>query len=264
MSAMLSLSQVRFGYGPKPVLDDLSFEVSRGEFWGVIGPNGAGKSTIVRLVMGLLKANAGEVQVGGRSVRSYAARDLARVLGAVTQEEALEFPFTTREVVLMGRIAHLGPLGFESASDVAAAEQAMSDTGVLDLADRPLHTLSGGERKRVLLARALAQNPELLVLDEPAAALDIHHQIAIFELLKARHQKGVTVLVVVHDLNLAAAYCQRLLLVRPGQPALQGTVEEILTYQRVKESFGVEVYVGVNEISGARFLIPMALQKNTP
>jgi iron complex transport system ATP-binding protein len=179
-------------------------------------------------------------------------------VAAVTQEEALEFPFTALEVVLLGRFAHLRGLGFERKADLDAARAAMAATGVSELATRPLHTLSGGERKRVLLARALAQGPEVLVLDEPAAALDIHHQIAIFELLKERHRAGVTVVVVVHDLNLAAAYCERLLLLSRGGAPITGTVEEILTYQRVRDTFGVEVYVGVNEVTGARFLLPMA------
>ncbi|HUS66796.1 MAG TPA: ABC transporter ATP-binding protein [Kofleriaceae bacterium] len=240
------------------MLAGLSLEVPRGQFLGVIGPNGAGKSTVVRLLLGLIAPSEGSVKVDGRAVGSYPRRAFARVVAAVTQEEALEFPFNALEVVLMGRIAHLGPLGFENAADLEAARRAMEETGVAALAHRPLHTLSGGERKRVLLARALAQDPAVLVLDEPAAALDIHHQIAIFDLLAERHRRGVTVVVVVHDLNLAAAYCDRLLLIRPDAPALAGTVEEILTYNRVKETFGVEVYVGVNELTGARFLIPMS------
>jgi iron complex transport system ATP-binding protein len=255
---MIAFEQVRFGYDERPVLDGLSFEVRRGQLLGIIGPNGAGKSTVVRLLLGLLQPRAGRVMVDGRSVASFPRREFARVVGAVTQEEALEFPFNALEVVLMGRIAHLGPLGFEREADLAAARLAMQQTGVEGLAHRPLHTLSGGERKRVLLARALAQDPAVLVLDEPADALDIHHQIAIFDLLKARRERGVTVVVVVHDLNLAAAYCDQLLLVRPGAPALSGAIEEILTYRLVKETFGVEVYVGVNEITGARFLLPMS------
>jgi iron complex transport system ATP-binding protein len=255
---MIALDDVGFSYGDKPVLDGLSIEVPKGQFLGVIGPNGAGKSTVVRLMLGLIAPARGAVKVGGRSVAAYPRREFARVVAAVTQEEALEFPFNALEVVLMGRIAHLGPLGFENAADLEAARRAMAETGVEALADRPLHTLSGGERKRVLLARALAQDPQVLVLDEPAAALDIHHQIAIFDLLAERHRRGVTVVVVVHDLNLAAAYCDRLLLIRPNAPALAGSVEEILNYQLIKETFGVEVYVGVNELTGARFLIPMS------
>ncbi len=255
---MIALEQVRFGYDGRRVLEGLSIDVPRGQLLGVIGPNGAGKSTVVRLLLGLLAPQSGRVLIKGRPVADYSRREFARIVAAVTQEEALEFPFNALEVVLMGRIAHLGPLGFEREADLTVARLAMQQTGVEALADRPLYTLSGGERKRVLLARALAQDPELLVLDEPVAALDIHHQIAIFDLLKDRHERGVTVVVVVHDLNLAAAYCERLLLVRPGAPALIGTVEEILTYRLVKETFGVEVYVGVNELTGARFLLPMS------
>jgi iron complex transport system ATP-binding protein len=258
---VISFENVSFGYGERRVVDGLTLEIPRGQLLGVIGPNGAGKSTIVRLLLGLLQPDGGRVRVDGREVSSYDRRAFARLCAAVPQEEALEFPFTALEVVLMGRIAHLGALGFEKRADIEAAHKAMAETCVEELADRPLYTLSGGERKRVLLARAIAQESPLLVLDEPAAALDIHHQIAIFDLLRERHRRGVTVVVVVHDLNLAAAYCDRLLLCRAGQPPLAGSVEEILTYQRVKESFGVDVYVGVNEITGARFLIPMTPQR---
>ncbi len=255
---MITLDKVHFAYGETPILDGLSLEVPAGQFLGVIGPNGAGKSTVCRLMLGMIQPRSGRVLVDGREVRHWRRREFARRVAAVTQEEALEFPFTSLEVVLMGRIAHLGPLGFERAEDFDAAHAAMRETGVDHLAERPLHALSGGERKRVLLARALAQDPAALILDEPAAALDIHHQIAIFDLLRERHRRGVTVVVVVHDLNLAAAYCERILLLRSGQPAIAGGVEEVLTYRRVKEAFGVEVYVGVNELTGARFLIPMS------
>jgi iron complex transport system ATP-binding protein len=259
---VIAFDQASFSYastGPaRPVIDRLTLEVPRGRFLGLIGPNGAGKSTVVRLALGLLAPTAGRVTLDGRAVGSIDRRQFARRVAAVTQEEALEFPFTALEVVLMGRTALLGPLGFERADDLEAARAAMAQTGVAHLAARPLHALSGGERKRVLLARALAQQAEVLVLDEPAAALDIHHQIAIFDLLAERHRAGATVLVVVHDLNLAAAYCEQLLLLAPGTPPTLGSVEEILTYRRVKETFGVEVYVGVNELTGHRFLIPMS------
>jgi len=257
----ITFDRVRFAYDARPVLDELSFTLRAGELLGVIGPNGAGKSTVVRLALGLYAPGAGRVLVDGRDVGSYGRREFARKVAAVMQDEALEFPFTALEVVLMGRTAHLGPLGFERAADVEAARRAMAETGVSELSARPLHALSGGERKRVLLARALAQEAEILVLDEPAAALDIHHQIAIFDLLRERRRAGATVLVVVHDLNLAAAYCDRVLLLGAGAPAAIGTVEEILTYRRMREAFGVDVYVGVNEVTGARFLIPMSNAK---
>ena len=263
----IRFQDVDFWYGTSDGLfglRDLSLAVERGRFLGVIGPNGAGKSTFVRLALGLLTPSRGRVTLDGVDVTRIPRPEFARRVSAVTQEESLEFPFTALEVVLMGRIAHLGPLGFEREADLVAARQAMAETGVLSLASRPLHALSGGERKRVLLARALAQAPEILILDEPANALDIHHQIAIFDLLRRRHAAGVTVVVVVHDLNLAAAYCEQLLLLTPGAPPLLGSVEEVLTYRRVRAAFGVDVYVGVNEITGHRFLLPMSTENAAP
>jgi iron complex transport system ATP-binding protein len=255
---MIRFDRVTFRYGEAdPVLRDLSIEIPRGQLLAVIGPNGAGKSTFVRLLLGLLSPSSGEVTLDGARLREIDRLAFARKVGAVTQEEALEFPFTALEVVLLGRLARLPASGFERPSDLAAARAAMRSTGVADLADRPLHALSGGERKRVLLARALAQDPEVLVLDEPAAALDLHHQIAIFDLLGERHRAGVTVVVVVHDLNLAAAYCERLLLLS-GAGAVIGSVEEVLTAERVCNAFGVEVYVGVNERTGSRFFLPIS------
>jgi iron complex transport system ATP-binding protein len=258
---MIRLEEVSFGYGERSILSELSLEVPAGQLLGVIGPNGAGKSTLIRLLLDLLRPSKGRVLIDGRAPKDYDRRAFARKVAAVTQEEVLEFPFSSLEVVLMGRTARISPFAFASPEDLEAARQAMAQTGVWHLQERPLHALSGGERKRVLLARALAQAPELLVLDEPAAALDIHHQIAIFDLLRELHTRGVTVVVVVHDLNLAAAYCDRLLMLSSKRPAVCGSVEEILTYTRVRETFGIDVYVGVNEVNGARFLIPMSSRK---
>jgi len=258
---MIELEDVSFGYGgggAAPIVDRLSLRIGDGEFVGIIGPNGAGKSTAVRLLLGLLRPDRGRVLLDGRDLRSYRQPELARRMAAVPQEEALEFPFSVEEVVLLGRASRLGPLGFEGEADLAAARAAMAQTGVDALADRPFHTLSGGERKRVVLARALAQDAPTLILDEPAAALDIRHQIAIFDLLAERNAGGATVVVVVHDLNLAAAYCQRLLLLVPGRPATIGGIEEVLTWRRVTDAFGTDCYVGVNELTGRRFLIPMS------
>jgi iron complex transport system ATP-binding protein len=261
---MIRLEDVSFGYGERTILSALSLEIPAGQFLGVIGPNGAGKSTLIHLLLDLVRPTNGRILIDGRAPKEYDRRRFAQKVAAVTQEEGLDFPFSALEVVLMGRTARLSPFGFESQEDLEIAHGAMVQTGVAHLAARPLHALSGGERKRVLLARALAQSPEILILDEPAAALDIHHQIAIFDLLRDLHARGVTVVVVVHDLNLAAAYCERLVLLQSDAPARCGSVEEILTYARVRDTFGVEVYVGVNEVSGTRFLVPMSSRKRSP
>ena len=253
---MIAARGVSFDYG-KPLLTGVDLEVARGELVGIIGPNGAGKSTLARLLLGLIAPHAGRVTAGDRDLHALPPRERARLVAAVLQDEPLEFPFTALEVVLMGRRARLGAFGFERADDLAAAERAMRDTGVLDLAARPLSELSGGERKRVLLARALAQDTPALVLDEPAAALDVRHQLDLFLLLDARRRAGAAIAVVVHDLNLAAAHCTRLVLLSAGAPAVVGAVADVLTESRLRAVFGVEVAFGSHPVTGARVLFPV-------
>jgi ABC-type cobalamin/Fe3+-siderophores transport system ATPase subunit len=253
---MIRARRVSFGYG-KPLLVDVDLDVERGELVGVLGANGAGKSTLARLLLGLVAPQAGRVSIDDHDLLTMSPRARARVVAAVLQDEPLEFPFTALEVVLMGRRARLGPFGFEASADLGAAEQAMRDTGVLELAARPMSELSGGERKRVLLARALAQETPALVLDEPAAALDVRHQLELFALLDARRRAGAAVVVVVHDLNLAAQWCSRVVLLSPGEPAISGPVDEVLTEARLRAAFGVEVAVGKHPTTGARVLYPI-------
>lgn len=255
---MIEVQGLGFRYGERAVLDGVSFTVESGQLYGVLGPNGSGKTTLLRLMLAFLRPTSGRVMVEGRELSSYGRRELARVMAAVPQESPVEFPFTVSELVMMGRTPHLGLSGIESEADARAAQVAMERCGIVELASRPIHALSGGELRRVFIARALAQEGRVLLLDEPTAGLDIHHQIAIFEVLKAEARAGKTVVTVVHDLNLAAAYCDRLLLLSNGRSLAEGKVEEVLTYRLVRECYGVDVYVGVNEVTGARFLIPMA------
>jgi iron complex transport system ATP-binding protein len=253
---MIRARRVSFGY-ERPLLVDLDLDVARGELVGILGANGAGKSTLARLLLGLVPPTVGQVAIDGRDLASVPPRERARLVAAVLQDEPLEFPFTALEVVLMGRRARLGPFGFEADSDVAAAEHAMRETGVVDLAARPMSELSGGERKRVLLARALAQQTPALILDEPAAALDVRHQLELFQLLAARKQAGAAVVVVVHDLNLATQWCDRVALLTAGAPAIVGAVDEVLTEARLRAAFGVEVAIGAHPATGARVLFPI-------
>jgi iron complex transport system ATP-binding protein len=239
-----------------PIVRGLDLDVAAGEVCGIVGPNGAGKSTLLRLLLGLLVPDAGSVTVDGAEVSSLPPRRRALALAAVLQEEPLDFPFTALEVVLLGRLARLSPLGFERPDDVATALAAMRDTGVAALADRPVVELSGGERKRVLLARALAQEAKALLLDEPTAALDVQHQLEIFTRLQERQRTGVAVVVVVHDLNLASAFCDKLVLVGAGQPAVVGAPAEVLTEARVRDFFGVEMVALEHPLTGARVLLP--------
>ena len=258
---MIRAHAVEFAYGDRVVVAGVSFEARAGQLYGILGPNGSGKTTLSRLLLGFLTPRAGTVTIGERAAAEYSRREFARAVAAVPQEMPVDFPFTVRELVLLGRMPHLSPLGLEAQSDHDAADQAMTLCGVRELADRPIHALSGGELRRAYVARAIAQQANALVCDEPTSGLDIHHQIAIFELLRAQARAGRCVVAVVHDLNLAAAYCDRLLLLRGGATVAEGTVEEVLTYRVVKQAYDVEVYVGVNEITGKRFLIPMASEQ---
>ena len=254
---MIELDSVSFAYGARAILDDVSLTVARGEMVGVLGPNGAGKSTLARLALGLLSPRAGTVRVAGASIAGRGRRDVARRIAALLQEESASFPMTVKECVLLGRVAHLPAHGFEAAEDLAAADEAMRKVGVRDLADRMLHELSGGERRRVLLARTFAQGAGALVLDEPAANLDLHHQLELFARLRERVAAGDAILVTIHDLNLAARYCDRIALLDGSGGATIGAPDDVLTVDRLRDAFGVELERG-RTTGGVTYYVPIS------
>ncbi len=217
-------------------LSRIDLHVPAGSFYAVIGPNGCGKTTLLRLLLGALTPTGGQVSYDGRPVDAWTRRELARKVGVVAQFEPLVFPLAVREMVGMGRYPHLGSWRGEGPTDREAIEEAMRICDVAALATRPVDTLSGGERQRARLARALAQAPDTLVLDEPTASLDIRHEMGIFELLRARADAGLTVVIVTHNLNVAARYADRLLLLNDGRLAAEGAPEEVFdtaTLERV-------------------------------
>lgn len=242
MKEFLVVDRVSFAYNGVPVLRGIGFTAARGEFLAVAGPNGAGKTTLLRLLGGTLTPLAGEIKLAGVSLRRLNARERARRIGVVGQETYLDFPFSVGEVVLMGRYPYLSRFGHEGPEDLAAARRAMGAARVAHLRDRPVTTLSGGERQRVLLARALAQEPEVLLLDEPVAHLDINHQTAIMDLLRGlTRERGITVVAAMHDLNLTALYADRVLLLAGGTVAASGIPEEVLTPETMQRVYRSEV-----------------------
>ncbi len=251
MSALLEAEAVSFAYGRRAVLRGVSLAVAPGELLGVIGPNGSGKTTLVRILAGVLAPAAGGVRLAGRALASYRRAELARRLAVVPQDATVEFPFTALEVVLMGRAPHLSAFGFPRARDLAIARAAMARLDVGGLEDRPLDRLSGGERQRVLLARALAQEPEVLLLDEPTTHLDLRHQTELHDVVNdLRRERGLTAVSVLHDLNLAAMYCDRVALLAGGGVAAIGPPAAVLTADGLRAAYGTEVYVGWNEVTG--------------
>ena len=254
--SMLDVRDLSCGYGGTPVLRDVSFRVDAGEMLGVIGPNGCGKTTLLRAVSGVLRRSAGDVRLDGRSLDAFSRRALARRVACVSQDVIVDFSFEVREIAAMGRAPYINRFGWETAHDRAVVERALVQADVGHLADRVLTDLSGGERQRAFIAMALAQEPRLLLLDEPTSHLDINHQIAILDIVRGlNREQGVTVLMVSHDLNLAAEYCGRLLMLRGGEVAHRGTPDEVLTQGNIRDVYGAEVRMETNPATGRPHVI---------
>ena len=234
-----------------------SFHLHVGEFLGVIGPNGSGKSTLIRALTGILSPESGTVELNGQNIAHLSTKEIARTLAVIPQDTTVHFNFTVLEMALMGRTPHLSRLQRASQSDYECALKALRRTDLLPLKDRPVTELSGGERQRAVIARALAQEPEILLLDEPDSHLDIGHQIEIFDLLCELNQtQNLTLLCVSHDLNLAATYCRRLLLMQEGRIVADGSPEAVLTADRIQSLYRVDAAVHPNPVTGAPQITP--------
>jgi iron complex transport system ATP-binding protein len=244
MTPSVDVKNLSYAYEDSRVLADLSFSVGHGDFFVVIGPNGSGKTTLMKLIAGLLRPRRAAIHIMGKDIRSYGRKALARRIAFVPQHVPMEFPFAVADVVLFGRAPHLGTFGLESRKDLEQAEQAMAFTEVDHLARRRMDQLSGGERQRVFIARAICQAPEIMILDEPTAALDIAHQMRIMDLMeKMKKEKGITVLMVSHDVNLAAMYADTLLLLQNGSLAEWGPPDQVLSYETLEPVYGCPLLV---------------------
>ena len=256
----LCASQLVGGYGERSVLHGVSLTVEPGEMLAIVGPNGAGKSTLLRLLSGSLTPWQGTVELLGAPLASFERRALARRLAFVGQENSVAFSFTVLEVVLMGRAPHLGSFHFESHGDLMLAREALERFDLLGLATRPIQEISGGERKRVFLARALAQEPRVALLDEPTAHLDLRHVAEIFaRFSELRAERGLSVVATLHDLNAAVLYADRILLLKDGKMMGLGAPHEVLTEDNLREVYETEVYVGRNPATGTIAVLPGAI-----
>jgi iron complex transport system ATP-binding protein len=256
---ILGASGIEAGYRDHPVLRDIRLEVSAGELLAIVGPNGAGKSTLLKVLSGAIQPRAGEVSFRGQPLAAYSRRELARRMAVLGQETPTSFAFSVIELVLMGRAPHLASWRLEGSRDLALAYQALASLGLSELAARPINELSGGERRRAFLARVLAQEPALALLDEPTAFLDLKHVGEIFALLaELRRARQMAVVASLHDLNAAALYADRVLLLKDGCAVGCGPPQQILTAANLELVYDTPVYVGRNPASGAVAVLPVA------
>lgn len=248
---ILELERISFKYGEKRVLQDVTLTVTKGEFFGILGPNGSGKSTLLNLIDGIRLPCEGEIRLKGIAPGKMQRKDVARLVAVVPQEASWVFPLTVEEVVLMGRTPHIGRFAFESERDLAVARSAMEATDILSFAARLMEALSGGERQQVLIARALAQEPEIILLDEPTSSLDIAHQIRTFDLIRSLSRSaGLTVVSITHDINLAALYCDRIALLQEGRLHSLGRPGDVITESNISEVYRVNVVVDHHPLTG--------------
>jgi iron complex transport system ATP-binding protein len=255
---LYELDHVDISFNSTRVLRGISLEVREGEYLGIVGPNGSGKSTLLRAMSGVLVPASGSVMLDGREVSGIAGREFARLVAVVPQESPVAFDYTVLEVVLMGRSPRLGRFEVEGRSDFDAALHALARTNLLHLADRRIGELSGGERQRTMIARALAQEAGVLLLDEPTAHLDINYQVEIMHLARRENaENGKTVVVVLHDLNLAAEFCDRLIMLRDGELFASGPPEDVITSENVRDAYGAAVWVRRHPTSGRPYVLSL-------
>jgi len=246
--ALMRLEDISFAYETTPVLRDLSISIREQDFIGLIGPNGSGKSTLLKIMGAILKPDSGSIQFKESSLPKINKKLFAQSVSWIPQDHPMVFPFKVSEIVLMGRHPYLSPLSFESEEDFEISRSAMEITMTSQFADRYFNEISGGEKQRVMIASALAQNPEMMLLDEPTAALDLKYQIQILSILKNLNAGNkMTLIMAMHDLNLASSFCNRLILLNEGKIVRDGTPEQVLEKNILEQVYGIEVDLGSHD-----------------
>ena len=243
MTSVIELRDLSFAYRDRAVLKSICLSVGTGEMVGILGPNGSGKTTLLRVLSAIL-VGTGKAELNGRDIKEYGRRELSRLFAVVPQENRVSFPYRVTEIVLMGRASYHGAFALEGKKDLEVARESMELTDCLTLSNRYFHELSGGEKQRVMIARALAQEPRIFLLDEPAAFLDLRHQVDVFALLRRlSRDRGLTVVAALHDINLAAVFFPRLVVLREGEIYRDGSPREVLTEKTIDEVYGLRVRV---------------------
>ncbi|MCX8187125.1 MAG: ABC transporter ATP-binding protein [Nitrososphaeria archaeon] len=254
----LCARDLQFYYGARKILENISLTADEGELIGVVGPNGSGKTTLLKILDGLLKPKIGSVYLDGKSIQEMSIKEIARNIAMVPQDASADVEFTAFEMVIMGRTPHLGKLSLETVEDEAKVKRWMEVTETLHLAERKMSEISGGEKQRVIIARALAQEPRVLLLDEPTANLDLCYQLQIMDLLKRlTRELGLIVICAIHDLNLASRYCDRIILLNEGVIAAVGKPIEVITAENLRKVFKVDAKITHDPETNSLNIIPI-------
>lgn len=256
MERLIIANGVSFGYGGKAILEDVSLSIKKGEFLGILGANGAGKSTLLKLLRGLLRPSSGDIAYKYLPLNQWRGKDLSMEMALVPQSIELFVPMTAFGVVSLGRTPYLKGW-FEGRNDIEMIRKSMELTDVSGLAERDFHTLSGGERRRVILAKALAQEPKVLLLDEPTDDLDIRHQGEFMSVLKGFKESGMTIILTSHNINIVSEYCDRVVLIKDKRVYASGKPEEVMTAAIINEVFEWETAVDRNPLSGRPRVTPV-------
>lgn len=254
----LEVKNLSFGYGKENILDNISFRIKQGEFISIIGPNGSGKSTLLKLLNNIYKPKSGTILVQGRNIKDYNGKELARSIALVPQNTVIDYGFTVEDIVLMGRYPYIGRFEKEKEEDYQIVDKALKLTNTYNLKKRRINEISGGECQRVIIAKALAQNPDIILLDEPTSHLDINHQMEIVKLLEELNKKqGTTIVLVIHDINLAARYSDRILLLNEGRILAVGEPSIVINEPNIERAYNLEVAIERNPITNSICVIPL-------
>ncbi len=254
---MLEIKDLNFAYGNNQVLTNVSLTAAEGEFIAIIGPNGAGKSTLVKAIDRIIPIENADIFLEGIRLGAISRKSLAQKIAYLPQESKFTFAYSVLEVVMMGRFPHLAGAWAPAGEDMKITNEVMELLEIDQFRDRNINELSGGEKQRVLIASALAQRPGIMLLDEPTSALDLHHQIAIYQVLRRlQKEQNLTVIIVTHDINLAAQFCGRIILMDTGKIICDGKPAEVLKFQLLQETFGVKVYIDINPLTKSLYILP--------
>ncbi|MFX1293804.1 MAG: ABC transporter ATP-binding protein [Promethearchaeota archaeon] len=254
---MLKCEKIQFKYGTKLILDDISIQFKNGHLYGILGPNGSGKTTFIKILGGILKQNFGKVFINELDIKKLSIREMAKKLAIVNQSNTIEFDFTVSEIVRMGRFPHIGRFSRESAEDKKIINEILHQFNLYELKDRNFNQLSGGEQQKVIIARAIAQQSKIILLDEPTSYLDINYQLEFMERLKNYVDDGLIVVVVLHDVNLATQFCDKIILLNEGCIKAFGSPKEIITRDNIKSIYNIDVVVKRNLFTNSIYVIPL-------